>query len=231
MNTKLATRFTTLAIAATAVLGFTGTHAGAATLTCNAANKGRIVKTKVCSYEKGRYAWVTVVPQTKSPASAAPTTTLPGTKFTSADNYMTATILPNWKTSTEEQNFVIAYSIDIWTPAGFSGTAPAITFNSLDYGYGQGADAEKEMNKQADEYSTGIRSVVARDVQTVNGRTVARFVWIQNNDPDTRNMDVYVASKDKKRLIIASGTYIRTNKSADRYKAEINQMIAALVIR
>jgi hypothetical protein len=230
MNTKLASRFTAVAIATTAVFGIAASSASAATLTCNAANKGRVVKTKVCSFEKGRYAWLNVVP-TAAATSAADSAPIKGVSFSPVDGSFTATILPTWKIATKEPTFVIAYSRDILTPAGFSSTSPSFEVATFDDSP-RSFDVETEMNKDADELAnSGLRTVLARDVITVKGRKVARYVWIQDNDPQTSNMGVLIVSRDGHKVIKLQGSYIKGTANSARHKAEIEQMIAGMIVQ
>jgi hypothetical protein len=230
MNTKLATRFTAVAIATTAVFGIAASSANAATLTCNAANKGKVVKTKVCSFEKGRYAWLTVVPSAPATAAATESAPIKGVTFSPADGSFTATILPTWKIATKEPTFVIAYSKDIWDGQYFSSTEPSFVASTFDYSSG-GVDLEAEMNSDADDMNKNGRTVLAREVITVKGRNVARFVWIQNDVPEISNMTVLITTRDGKKLVKMTVSYVKGKANSARHKAEIEQMIAGMIVQ
>jgi hypothetical protein len=225
MNTKLASRFTAVAIATTAVFGIAASSASAATLTCNAANKGRVVKTKVCSFEKGRYAWLNVVPKAPATPPATEPAPIKGVTFSPVDGSFTATILPTWEISTRTPTYVIAY------PAGQSATSPSFTAHTFDYAP-DGTDAEQEMNKEADEVvKNGQRSVTAREVVTIKGRKIARYASHQLDDPETRYISVFIYTRDGKSLVKVDGSYIRSKANSERHRGEINQMISAMLVR
>jgi hypothetical protein len=233
MNTKLAARFAAVTIAATSILGIAAGSANAATLRCNAANKGRIVQTNVCSYQKGRYAWVKIVPQadvlTVDSESVSPSE-IQGVTFSSSDGAFTATLLPSFTiASNEYTTFFNAYPTAKLTKFGFS--SASIRFGVTSLTRQTNSDAVMEMNEDADDYSVGIRSVLSRQVLTVKGRTVARFSWIQNSDPTYINTDTYIDTLDGEKMVVIRTSYDKSDPKAPSYRADFDRMVAAVVVR
>jgi hypothetical protein len=245
MNTNIAARFTTLAITTTAILSLAGTQAGAATLRCNAANKGRVAQTKVCSFEKGRYAWVQVVaqpnqlldtniPQAPATPAVAAKSALTGQTFRANTGYWSATLLPSWKGEMHPVAEVSAFGAYPQASYSDSGLAsnPSIYFNVQDTPRPSAKyDVTYNLNYNADLYTNETWSVLSRDVRTVDGRTAGRLVFVQNDSPEMINTEYYFDSADGQRNIVIRTSYVKGEQNSAKYKVELDQMVAAVSIR
>jgi hypothetical protein len=198
-----------------------GPSATAATLRCNTKNKGVIVSGRVCSINKGRFAWVKVVPAPASPG------VVNGKVYTAPDGSWSVTIPSTWSVSEYDPNkaYIIVYPNIRRGEDGFWMSA-SDSFSIAVYDDNAEKNAADHLEEAFNDYSK-VGTIVSRKTGNLDGKPSGTLQFY--NTPDTVSTFVFAKAGPKK-LISVQTSIVRTDKAAPQIQADLNNILASVTI-
>lgn len=231
MKTKLISGIASIVVVSSSLLVAGGSIASAASSKCGAANRGRVAGNQVCAYSHGKYKWIRVVAQPTSPTPApkpvaAPTVAPSAIQMiTSADGAWSVAVPSNWSPDAlyTNPNGLILYPSTGIDRIGFS-----FTIHSINRSQGIAA----ELGYSLDSKSVGVHTILGQETKTINGTKVAWFSYIRNDTPTFIENEFFVANTAIPGNVVRIQTrHISGAKAQAQFKADIDSMIATLIVR